>query len=174
MKKKIMKTLVMIPMLVTAMFLSSITSKAATVCNIRLDEIAPEENESDRTYNLFSRELFDRVNEYRESIGVEPLEWDDRIYEAAKVRAKEASEQFSHQRPDGSWPENVFKELGIDYYVMGENLVAYSTDVETSFNAWYKSPGHRSAMENSKFKKSAIYVYKAADGYIYAAQEFMY
>ncbi len=172
--KKIIRHFAIASILAAVMVFSVISSRAETVSATIPDPAESEHTVEIKTYNSFSKALFDRVNKYREWRGIDPLEWDDRLYEVAEIRAKEVSEKLSHQRPNGSWPESVFKELGISYNVMGENILAYVSDVNDSFDTWYKSEPHRAAIENSKYKKSAIYVYHAPDGNTYVAQEFMY
>ena len=120
----------------------------------------------------FAIRLFNKVNEHRISIGVQPLTWDETIYLVAQTRATEIYTLWSHTRPNGQAPSSAFYEQGIKYKHAGENLLRYSTDEYNSLNAWLSSPTHKAALESANFNKSAIFVYKGADGKYYIAQEF--
>jgi len=129
------------------------------------------------TYDGEDRDLsiaiFNKVNEYRASIGVDQLEWNEKLYSVAYTRAKEISTNWSHIRPDGTYPDTAFAEKGVKYNLASENLLRYVTNENDSFDTWYNSSTHRATMENGALKKSAVYVYRAPDGYIYVAQEFI-
>ena len=126
-------------------------------------------DDGDREYAM---SIFNRVNEYRTSIGVQQLVWDENLYNVANVRAHEIYTLWSHTRPNGQNPSSCFKEFGISYNYAGENLLKQGTSVENCFAGWYASDGHRKAMENGNFTKSAVFVYWGPDGQIYVAQEF--
>ncbi len=117
--------------------------------------------------------IFDKVNAYRESIGIEKLIWDERLYAVSYTRAVEISTLWSHERPNGLYPDSAFAEHGIKYNLASENLLRYVTNADDSFSTWYNSPTHCATMGSASLRKSAIYVYHAPDGYLYVAQEFI-
>ena len=133
---------------------------------------APQPNVTDDGDREYAITIFNRVNEYRASIGVQQLVWDENLYNVANVRAHEIYTLWSHTRPNGQNPSSCFKEFGISYNHAGENLLKEGTSVENCFDGWYASDGHRNAMGNSNFNKSAVFVYWGPDGKIYVAQEF--
>ena len=128
------------------------------------------------TYDGEDKELalsiFNRVNEYRVSIGLQELTWSDKLYNVAHVRATEIYTNWSHTRPNGTGPDTAFAENGVKYNIASENLLRYVTNTDDSFETWYNSPSHRATMEDGDLNKSAVYVYRGPDGYLYVAQEF--
>ncbi len=116
--------------------------------------------------------LFNRVNQYRISIGVQPLVWDEALYPVARTRATEIVVKWSHCRPNGTYPDTAFKENGINRKLLSENILKYPLSVEHGFISWYHSDSHRKAMGNKNYTRSAIYAFRAADGQLYVAQEF--
>ena len=109
------------------------------------------------------------VNEAREANGVSPLEWDSDLYEAAQVRAREASECWSHTRPNGSEWYTVDASK-----VYGENLSRGFTTPEEMVNAWMTSPAHKDNVLFPDFKTMAVAEYISSSGTVFAAQLFGY
>lgn len=118
-------------------------------------------------YACTEDELLTFINNERISAGLAPLSADKELAEAARVRAKECSEKFSHTRPDGT-----------DYYtvsdaVYGENLAVaedYNT-LEEVVKAWMASPSHRANVLYAKSTKTGFSTYEI-NGKIYIAEEF--
>ena len=91
------------------------------------------------------------VNDFRAENGVAPLELmpEDIAREYSDLRSREIKEKFSHERPNG---ENVgdYEPLK-NIYAIGENIHAGTRTVNTAFNNWKHSPGHRANMVNTKY-----------------------
>ena len=91
------------------------------------------------------------VNDFRAENGVAPLELmpEDIAREYSDLRSREIKEKFSHERPNG---ENVgdYEPLK-NIYAIGENIHAGTRTVNTAFNNWKNSPGHRANMLNTKY-----------------------
>ncbi len=68
----------------------------------------------------YARDLAKIINEVRKEKGIYPLVWDNKLAEAAKIRAKEVSQKLSHTRPDGSQWNTVNPN------VKGENLSQFN------------------------------------------------
>lgn len=108
--------------------------------------------------------ILDKINEYRAEKGRTLLELDDELNDYAQVRAEEASEKFSHTRPDGS---NCLDELWEMYpnHVMNENLAKdYSYKVVAK--EWYDSKGHKRNMMDSRIDRCGIGVYNNTFAFI--------
>ncbi len=120
----------------------------------------------------FALNLFNKVNQHRQAIGVPALTWDDSLYNVAYVRSKEIVSCWSHTRPDGRGPETAYSDCGVKFKYAAENLAKYATTEDQALTSWLNSQSHKEALEDSLYTKSAIYVYKAADGNLYIAQEF--
>lgn len=91
---------------------------------------------------LKEQEVWALVNEARAANGLEALQYDYTLAEAAGKRAEELVSNLSHNRPDGSVCFTVLEEYGIRYWSAGENIAAGFTDAATVMNGWLNSPGH--------------------------------
>ena len=118
-------------------------------------------------YYDIEMEIFKLINEERARNGVAPLVWDEELYYGTKIRAQEATTNYSHTRPDGSTPDTAFDTF---YTAMaeniGRNLIIYGNFAETAVNGWIGSPGHHRNMINSIFGHTAIAVVKYNDEYV--------
>ena len=104
-----------------------------------------------------AREAFNKVNEYRETHGVPRLAWDDNLYEAAKIRAKEIAVSFSHTRLDGSNFNTVFDSTGVHpTKTASENAAWGDTSGQAVATGWYNSSGHKENMLKDNYDYMAV------------------
>ena len=106
----------------------------------------PVESAKSYTHNANELELLDKVNEYRVSIGLNPLE----IIEHISYKSSEhnnymlATQTVTHEGFDQR-KENLQNVLGA--FRVGENVAfAYAT-AQSTVNAWINSPGHKANLE---------------------------
>lgn len=119
----------------------------------------------DKTKEL---QTLDIINKKREAESLSKLTWDKNLVNVAKIRAEEASQCWSHTRPDGTAWYTVSK------IIHGENLAKnYSTPTEV-VNAWMASQGHKDNILRKNFKRTAIATYTTSDGVTYWCQAFGY
>ena len=91
------------------------------------------------------------VNILRSKKGLNEVVADDTLMEAAQVRAEEASEKFSHTRPDGSDCFTALDEAGWPQDThAAENLAQGQKTALQVMNAWYHSSGHKHNMLHEK------------------------
>ena len=142
------------------------------------DESAAELPDEDQSieYNIdheqLIKDIFELVNQEREKNNVPALTYNKEIQDAADLRAKEASESFSHTRPDGSSCHDVIK---LEYYATGENLLMADKEIATAENmmkTWMDSEGHRANILLKDFTEMAIGIYEK-DNIVYATQIFL-
>ena len=108
-----------------------------------------------------SYKVFEIVNQERIKAGVKPLKFNNDMYKAAMVRAKECDESFSHDRPNGTSCFTALKEAGVKYFSAGENIaMGYRTPADV-MNGWMNSEGHRNNILNPDFTDFACGVYKS-------------
>ena len=108
-----------------------------------------------------SYKVFEIVNQERIKAGVKPLKFNNDMYKAAMVRAKECDESFSHDRPNGTSCFTALKEAGVKYLSAGENIaMGYRTPADV-MNGWMDSEGHRNNILNPNFTDFACGVYKS-------------
>lgn len=112
-------------------------------------------------------ELLRLINEERAAVGIEALGLEENIRFAAKIRAGEALQSFSHTRPNGSTYNTAFDEADFQYAGKwhGENLSSLSytpgtfTDKQIAqkmFTSLKNSPGHYQNMLSEKFLQAGI------------------
>ena len=121
-------------------------------------------------------EIFKLTNKERTAAGVAVLAWPSaELQQAAKIRAEEAAELFSHDRPDGQSCFTALDECSVTRSTAGENLL-YSTKgaitPQGMVNAWMASEGHRQNILNPKFKSVGIGFFQLS-GYDYVTQLFI-
>ena len=91
------------------------------------------------------------VNILRSKKGLNEVTADDTLMEAAQVRAEEATEKFSHTRPDGSDCFTALDEAGWPQDThAAENLAQGQKTALQVVNAWYHSSGHKHNMLHEK------------------------
>lgn len=115
-----------------------------------------------------AKQALDQVNVVRAASGLPALKWNAGLETAAKVRASELPQSFSHTRPNGSdwWTVDgnlcYGENLAMDYYSAGEAV-----------SAWQASPTHNANLLDGGFRSCAIAIYEN-NGTYYWAQEFGY
>ena len=112
---------------------------------------------------------FELVNEYRKDNNLEPYAYSIELEEAGSIRAKEASQLWSHTRPDGSEWWTVNEDI-----VYGENLAKGFKKAESVVRAWQHSPTHNANLLDNELKTIGMSIYINENGLYYWAQEFGY
>lgn len=106
-----------------------------------------------------AREAFNAVNAHRRANGIPELRWNETLYNAAAVRAKETERSFSHTRPNGAGYTSAIREAGFSgRFNSGENIVlAWSG--QGAVNSWKGSSGHNENMLYDEFQEAAVGMY---------------
>lgn len=128
----------------------------------------------DSSISEYAKKVVNLVNEERKKAGVNTVDIDIKLTNAANVRSKEIVSNFSHTRPDGTSFYTAIKEQGFSYRGCGENIAWGQKSPDEVMNAWMNSDGHRSNILNSKYTKIGVGVYEAPNGRIYWTQLFAY
>ena len=113
-----------------------------------------------------AKAAFDIVNAKRQEAGLGALTWNSGLEQASAVRAVEASQSFSHTRPDGSDWWTVNSNL-----MYGENLAKGYASAQAAVDAWLASPTHKANIMDVEFVSGAIAIH-VVNGQWYWAQEF--
>jgi len=116
-----------------------------------------------------AQQAFAGVNALRTGAGLSALSWSVELLPSTNVRAVEASQSFSHTRPNGSDWWTVNSQL-----MYGENLARGYSSANAAVEAWMNSPTHKANIMNAGYKTMAIAITMGADGMWYWAQEFGY
>ena len=125
-------------------------------------EAKPVEQPAQTDVAAAKQDIIDRTNALRKENGVAVLRVNDRLMQAAQVRADEmaASGIYSHTRPDGRKSNTV-----TDSRYTGENIHSISdlyleqqhkTLSETVVNLWSNSKAHTDNMTNSRYGEIGV------------------
>ena len=104
----------------------------------------------------FRSEVLSLINAERVKNGLSPVSLDERLNQAAQIRAEESRKVFVHARLDGRSPFTVFQDLGIDYSLAGENIAAGQRTPQEVVTDWMNSEGHRENILTPEFSKMGI------------------
>ncbi|ADC65766.1 SCP-like extracellular [Ferroglobus placidus DSM 10642] len=108
---------------------------------------------SELDLKLIEQLIFHKLNEFRESNDLKPLNWSEKIAEAAREKSMFLVNEFSHDSGKNAY--DLLRERGIYFLTVGENIYRISglkSTVKEEFVAercvesWKKSRGHRKVM----------------------------
>ena len=107
----------------------------------------------------YAEQVLSIVNERRAEQGLSPLTMNYGLVSAAKIRAAELTQSFSHTRPNGTSCFTAFDEAGVSYWGAGENIAIGYSSPESVMNGWMNSEGHRANIMNSDYTQIGIACY---------------
>lgn len=135
---------------------------------------------SDETLAEYTAEVFRLVNAEREKAGLDPLERDPLLDEAAMIRAEECASLNSiyvggkaHTRPNGSNWSTILDDMEIVWHSAAENSSEGRTSAADVMNAWCNSDGHSANILTQKRTHIGIAVRQGSDGALYWIQVFI-
>ena len=114
--------------------------------------------------DIWTQELLTLINTERINNNLNELQYDVTLEACADVRAQEASQFWSHTRPDGSKWNTVAQG-----YYRGENLARGYNSAKEVFDAWMASESHRNNILHSQYTAIGISIFKTERGYVIAA-----
>ena len=101
----------------------------------------------------FAQEILVLVNRERAKFKLTPLKLSVGLMQAAKIRANEIPQKFSHTRPNGT---SCFTAVRSSYSHVGENIAAGQRTPEDVVEAWMNSEGHRKNILNKKYRNLGV------------------
>lgn len=123
-------------------------------------------------YRFMSEDAFVIQNKYRTEKGIEPLEWDESLYEMAKIRSKELTKKCSHERPNGHngqtvaddyYNKNITDNMPFLFNKFRENIAWGFEYPKDAMKEWKNSPGHYNTIKMKNLKYGAISVYSSVN-----------
>lgn len=111
----------------------------------------------------YAQDVFNIVNQERANAGLNPLAYDTQIEQAANLRAQEIVQSFSHTRPNGTSCFTVFKEMGISYTMVAENIAYGQRTPAEVMNGWMNSEGHRKNILTPELTNIGVGVYQSGN-----------
>lgn len=102
--------------------------------------------------------IFDLTNQARVSNGLERLELNQELVQAAQAKAEAmvVEDYFEHTSPSGTTGWDYIDDTGYVYTFAGENLAASNEDDASVVEGWLNSPGHRANLLNQNFSEIGI------------------
>lgn len=98
------------------------------------------------------------INQYRAESNLNRLKISEPLCEVAEIRAKEASEKWSHTRPNGQKLDSLLGNY--EWKTAGENLAKYKVSTPSDIvESWKNSESHRENLLNSRYKYCGIAEY---------------
>ncbi len=114
----------------------------------------------------FINQVVDLINFERTQAGLDPLQIDSQLSQAAQVHTESMANDdfFSHYGVDGSSPFERIRDRGYQYSTAAENIAAEYQTPEAVVEAWMGSAGHRANILNSNLTEIGVgYEYLAND-----------
>lgn len=120
-------------------------------------------------------EVLRLVNQARQQVGHDPLQWDPILEAQADAYACEMIHYdfFAHDNPvTGSTLSDRTDQFGYEYVWVGENLAAGQQTPQQVVDAWLDSPCHRKNLLHPAFRELGIGIREGGSYGIYWVQEF--
>lgn len=122
---------------------------------------------NDADVDAMKQDIVDRTNALRKENGIAALTADDKLMQAAQVRAEEmaASGVYSHIRPDGRKYMTVTDSqyIGENIHCLEDWALKEKSLPETVMWAWSASAGHLKNMTNSRYGSIGVGLAKGTD-----------
>ncbi|HYF51962.1 MAG TPA: CAP domain-containing protein [Planctomycetota bacterium] len=119
------------------------------------------------------REILRRVNEQRQGNGLEGLQRNDLLTEAARDHSENMARQnlLSHEL-DGKGPEFRIKNTGYKALAIAENVAFNDPTAEAVVKSWMNSPGHRANILNKNYTEAGVGIARNEKGQPYYTLKF--
>jgi uncharacterized protein YkwD len=110
--------------------------------------------------NYSAQQVIDIVNDERLNKGLESLDVDSRLMDAAMNKARDMFEKqyWDHFGPGGETPWQFISGEGYNYIYAGENLAKGFSDVENINQSWLESPKHKAIILRSEYNETGVAV----------------
>jgi len=107
-----------------------------------------------------AQEIITLTNQYREQEGLNKLQSNARLTQAAINKAHDLliNQYFSHTSPEGKKFSQWIKEVDYKYFYVGENLAIDFTSSNEVFKAWLNSPTHKENIIKPQYQEIGVAV----------------
>jgi len=153
-----------IPRLVAAFVLAALLG----LCFVPRASSAP----AGRPSNSAEQMLYDAVNRERASLGLQQLQWDTALANAARLHTSllAANDTLSHRFNGEADLQTRLRMAGATFRIVAEN-VAQAPDVQSLHIAWMNSPPHRANILDPQVNSIGIAIERRGEQ-LYATQDF--
>ena len=121
--------------------------------------------------NQMVQEVIRLANIERAKVGSAPLQYHEKLQQAAMIRAKELDTLFSHTRPNGTDSSTALYEAGVGGSA-GENIAMGYSSPEAVVQGWMNSQGHQAAILTSAASYIGVGIYQNDYGTYFWVQDF--
>lgn len=120
------------------------------------------------------QEIVDAVNRIRRGQGLEPLQVDARLVDAARRHTGDMAHRgrVGHDGSDGREVQHRAEALGYDWLLIAENVAAGQPTVADVMGSWMDSPGHRRNILNPATRHIGAAARASPGGRLYWTQVF--
>ena len=128
-------------------------------------------------YDMSAEELEELriINRERHAEGLNPVTVFPKLQVVANIRANEIVTLMSHDRPNGTSCFTTLGEVGLSYYLVGENIAAGHKTPAAVMVGFMNSEGHRANILTEKFMHVGLdYVYNQNSTYWYHWSQMFY
>ena len=110
--------------------------------------------------SITPQSVLDELNTKRIEAGLKPLGLNDRLNQAATMKASDmfTLNYWAHNNPNGKEPWDFIKTAGYRYRYAGENLARDFGDTNSLIDAWMASPTHKDNIVNPRYQETGIAV----------------
>src|SRR3989344_7439530 len=110
--------------------------------------------------SITPQSVLDELNTKRIEAGLKPLGLNDRLNQAATMKASDMFTliYWAHNNPNGKEPWDFIKAAGYRYRYAGENLARDFGDTDSLIDAWMASPTHKDNIVNPRYQETGIAV----------------
>ncbi|MFN3652478.1 MAG: CAP domain-containing protein [Armatimonadota bacterium] len=131
--------------------------------------------QSEQTRRIEQR-ILEGINQRRREAGLQPLEPVPQLSQMARRYSRQMAREsfYGHVSPQGQDLQDRFRQAGLGYSYIGENLYKswrIDNPAETAVQGWMKSPGHRQNILRPQFTQTGIGVWREGET-VYATQVF--
>jgi hypothetical protein len=125
-----------------------------------------------RPSNSAEQMLYDAVNRERASLGLQQLQWDTALANAARLHTSllAANDTLSHRFNGEADLQTRLRMAGATFRIVAEN-VAQAPDVQSLHIAWMNSPPHRANILDPQVNSIGIAIERRGEQ-LYATQDF--
>ena len=109
---------------------------------------------------LSASQILQLTNQLRQQKQLNLLKVDAQLTQAAYNKAQDilTKQYIAHFSPTGKKFSDFAKEVGYDYFLVGENLALNFTDASAVMTAWEKSPTHLANLINPNYQEIGLAV----------------
>lgn len=106
------------------------------------------------------------TNAERSSRGLAQLVFDAKLADISRLHSADMNNRrfFDHNNPSGESPGDRARKAGYPWGAIGENIAAGYGTPEAVMRGWMNSPGHRSNILGTSYKRIGVGVIRKNDG----------